>query len=166
MRIARFAFIELNRWVLNHRPADSVIMPAMGWMRHWLARAAVVTLLSGCQSNSPPPRPVGPGGFISAQVLRGRDDAGLPQNDARSITSPDELAHLESFFPDIGTRNESTLHDAVQPWIVVRFRNSAGTETYAISDYRIYKIDTGTTGDFVVAPGFINYVQRIFNAPQ
>ena len=132
-----------------------------------------VALLTGCRQNPPPPSAsTAPPGAATpdpatnwVQVHRWMDDAGLTHNDHRTITSADQIAALKAFFPALGTTEQSTLHANLSPWIVINFHTADGTDTYISTDYRIYRIDEGGRGDFVVAPGFIDAVQRLFAAP-
>jgi hypothetical protein len=136
------------------------------------ALLAVLALAAGCRT-TPPSAPLGPTDPVAAgrpdanwaQVLRWRDDSGLAHNDQRTVSSPAELARLRRFFPDLATQSESSLHGSWPAWVVVHFHRANGTDTYVSTDYRIYRIDDGSRGDFVLAPGFIDYVYQLFTAP-
>jgi hypothetical protein len=142
-----------------------------GW-KWWLA---AVVLLAGCQpsAQTPPPATGAPDPAQTpdpttnwAQVLRAMDDMGLTHNDAPlTVSSPAGIAKLQSFFPDMRTTATSTMHAAWTPWIVVHFHTADGKDTFVLSDYRIYRVDDGRRGDFVVSAGFTDYVDRLFATP-
>jgi hypothetical protein len=124
--------------------------------------AIALFLLAGCQSSAPPPAvAAGTQTFTSAQLLRRLNFAGLTKNDEMTVTSPAEIATLQGYFPDLGTKHTSTMNGTWVPWIIIRFHLSDGTETYVSSDYRIYRIDDGGSGDFVVNPGFADHVEQL-----
>jgi hypothetical protein len=127
---------------------------------------AAFAFAAGCHTTPPPPPdPTAPNADW-AQVLRRLDDSGLSHNDQRTIHSPDEIAKLKGFFPELTTTNQSSLHGGWVPWIVVHFHRADGTETWVSSDFRIYRVDDGRRGDFVLASGFTDYVDQLFRRPE
>jgi hypothetical protein len=98
-----------------------------------------------------------------AQVLRSMDDMGLVRNDPPlTVSGPQEIARLQAFFPEAHTMTASTMHAAWTPWIIVHFHTADGKDTFVLSDYRIYRVGDGRRGDFVLTPGFTEYVDRLF----
>jgi hypothetical protein len=146
-----------------------IINPMSGW-KWWLT---VVVLLAGCQPAPPPPAP--PQASVTsdpmplpdpttnwALVMRAADDMGLARKDPPlPVSSPQRIARLKTFFPDMQTTATSTMHAGWTPLIVIRFHTANGKDTYVVSDYRIYRVDQGDRGDFVVLPGFADYVDQL-----
>jgi hypothetical protein len=128
---------------------------------------AAIVLAVGCQSTPPAPDSADASASPNpnadwTQVLRWRDDSNLTHNDQRTLTAANETAALKQFFPELTTANQSSLHGDWAPWIVIHFHHANGTETFVSSDYRIYRIDEGRRGDFVLAPGFADYIDQLF----
>jgi hypothetical protein len=138
--------------------------------RMTLAFLSGLILLSGCDHNTPPPASSIPGLETNtpdpktdwAQVLRAMDDGGLTRNDQRTLTSLENIRELNSFFPELATKTISNVHGNWHPWLVVHLHSAAGIDTYISTDYRLYRIDDGARGDFVIREGFTDYVQRMF----
>jgi hypothetical protein len=131
---------------------------------------AAFALAVGCRTTPPPPVPADPNAAGAtdanwAQVLRRLDDSGLAHNDQRTVHSPDDIASLKAFFPDLTTATQSSLHGGWVPWIVVHFHRADGTDTWISSDYRLYRVDDGRRGDFVLAAGFTDYLDQLFRRP-
>jgi hypothetical protein len=128
-----------------------------------------LALLNGCHGTAPPTDPLASAASTPdpktdwVQVLRALDETGLTRNDKRTITTADEIARLRSFFPDLATNIPSGLHGAWSAWIVLRFHTADGADTYVSSDYRLYRVDDGARGDFVLRPGFSDEIQRLFS---
>jgi hypothetical protein len=126
---------------------------------------------AGCHSAAPPPPgppdPVAPGPVNAdwAQVIRRLDDSGLPHNDQRVITTTGDVARLRHYFPDLDTTAESPLHGGWAAWVLIRFHSAGGLDTWVSTDYRIYRINDGHRGDFVLTPGFADDVDRFFQRP-
>ena len=127
-----------------------------------LVFAALLSALAGCQSsNSGNAHANAP----TADVRRWLDDSGLVRNQTRLLTAAQDVNQLKQFFPDMTTAQQSSIHGSWQPSIVIHFTNADGSETYIFSDYRIYRVDDGKRGDFVVAGDFSGYIDRLFGGP-
>jgi len=126
-------------------------------------------LLSGCHNNPSPPAPA-PGVDLGtpdprtnwALISRAYDDAGLSRQDKRTLTAPDDIRQLKSYFPDMSTAATSNVHGAWSPLMVIQFHTADGADVYVVTDYRLYRIGDSSRGDFVVRPGFADYMQRLF----
>ena len=134
-------------------------MPAM--QRLWLLAAV---LLLGCQPATPATNSA-PQEFVSVDLLRRLDYSAVSRNDTRTLTDPQAISRLESFFPQLETDRVSNLHADWYPWIVIQFKRADGSMTDVASDYRLYRIDDAKRGDFVAAPGFADFVEQLFALP-
>jgi hypothetical protein len=135
-------------------------------IRRLMLTLAILCASAGCQSAPPPSGPAAHQTIVSAELLRWLNYAGLTRNDQLTVTSPDEIAALRGYFPDLGTKDESTVKGTWTPWIIIHFHRADGSETYISSDYRIYRIDDGQSGDFVARPGFADHIEQLFaNSP-
>jgi hypothetical protein len=105
--------------------------------------------------------------FQSAEVLRSQDEAGVSRNDQCTLHDQAQLAQLEGFFPDLMGTRQSTLNAQWIPWIIIRFHSQDGTVTYVNSDYRIYRVNDGLRGDFVVksTTDFADFVEHLPMSP-
>ena len=101
----------------------------------------------------------------SVELRRWMDNLGNSHNDVRTITAPDELARLRSFFPEMQTNQTSDLHGPWQPLLLIRFVNNDDTQTTITTDYHLYRIGDGTRGDFIIKDGFSDEVDHLFAAP-
>ena len=138
-------------------------MSSLLFWRSCLLGVAICVLCEcgGCQTAAPPPS--APNAYIAAEVRRRLSEDGLLRNDQLTVTTPDEIGTLRSFFPDMGTKHVSTIKEPWTPWIIIFFRRADGTGTYAVSDYRLYRIDEGQSGEFVVSPGFGAHIEQLFS---
>lgn len=131
-------------------------------MKRWITVLLATLVSVGC-SNSAPPAGQAPDKVVSADVLRWKDSLGIVHNDRLVMTDPAQLAQLQAFFPDLKSQSASEVHGDWPPWVVVRLHHADGTVTYLFSEYRIYRIDDSRRGDFVLADGFADYVDKLFS---
>jgi hypothetical protein len=124
-----------------------------------------VLLLAGCAANHAPAGGTDPDQIVSAEIMRWKDSLGIMRNDKQVLTDPGQLQQLEAFFPDLNNQSTSGVHGGWSPWIVVRFHRGGGKVTYVFSEYRIYRVDDSSRGDFVMAPGFEDYADKLFSQP-
>ncbi|HUB24726.1 MAG TPA: hypothetical protein VL992_04790 [Tepidisphaeraceae bacterium] len=100
--------------------------------------------------------------FVSADVLRWRDEGGVVRNDLCTVTDAGQIATLQGFFPEMLTQKVSSLQsDYWYPLIIVRFHAADGSVKYVESDYRIYHVDDGRRGLFVASDGFIDFADGL-----
>jgi hypothetical protein len=117
-------------------------------------------LMTGCAAFQPSGS--GRGHFVSADVLRWRDEGGVVRNDLCTLTAADQLIALQGFFPELLTEKTSSLQsDYWYPLIIVRFHGADGSVTYVESDYRIYHVGNGQRGLFVASDGFMDFADDL-----
>jgi hypothetical protein len=98
--------------------------------------------------------------FVSATITRRFDAQGRMTNDKRTVTEPQELAQLESYFREAGRGERGPLTGGWVPSVVVAFKPKVGREVKVHSNYLVW---SEGTGDWPVKPALKDYIERMFN---
>ncbi|MBA2707346.1 MAG: hypothetical protein H0U59_06040 [Gemmatimonadaceae bacterium] len=98
--------------------------------------------------------------FVSATVARKFDASGRVTNDRLTVTEPEELAMLESYFRQAGRGERGPLTGGWVPSVIVTFKPALGREVKVHSNYQVW---SEGTGDWPVKGSLKDRVERMFD---
>jgi hypothetical protein len=103
---------------------------------------------------------IGASRFVSATVTRKLDASGKLTNDRLTVTKPQELAILESYFRQAGRGERGPLTGGWVPSVIVTFKPALGREVKVHSNYEVW---SEGTGDWPVKGGLKDRIERMFD---
>jgi hypothetical protein len=97
--------------------------------------------------------------FISATITRRFDASGMATNDKLTITDPDQLAVLESYFPQAGTGERGPQSGGWAPAVTIELKPALGRKIRVMSNYEVW---SEGMGDCPIRASFRDYIERLF----
>ena len=97
--------------------------------------------------------------YSSATVTRTMDSNGRATNDKITISDPQQLNRVMSYFPEAGQNRRGPLAGGWMPAITIHAHPKNGRAVVIRSNYEFW---SEGTGDWPVDAGFRDYIDRLF----
>jgi hypothetical protein len=97
--------------------------------------------------------------FTTATITRRFNAAGEATNDKLTITDPEELAVLESYFAQAGKGERGPLSGGWAPTVTIQFKPAMGRTVRVTSNYEVW---SEGMGDWPVKASLRDHIERLF----
>lgn len=97
--------------------------------------------------------------YVSATITRTFDSNGQATNDRLTVTDPNELVALQSYFASAGQGQRGPLTGGWQPSVIIKLKPAVGRQVRILTNYEVW---SEGTGDWPAAAGMKDHLERMF----
>jgi len=97
--------------------------------------------------------------YVSATITRTFDSQGQATSDRMTITDPQELVALSSYFPTAGQAQRGPLAGGWQPAVIIKLKPAVGRQVRILTNYEVW---SEGTGDWPAPAGMKDHLNRLF----